>query len=172
MQTNQSQTKTHHPMAAAMLANLEASTPRKVERMQADSIYAAKMAAKAQEAKVIADVKLYTPAQNEATSQVLVALYEILKLTDMVNTEIAVWNLGLPKLTAYSAGDMLGVIEDHLRILHQIAAERGVKAVLDNKGGASQYKELQNRREHLESVQEKTAAYYKSKQIQKQKEAA
>ena len=58
MKTNQAQTKPQHPMAAAILANIEASTPRKVERVQADSIYAAKMAAKAREAKVIADVKL------------------------------------------------------------------------------------------------------------------
>ena len=124
------------------------------------------------EAKVIKNTKLFTPAQNEALSRVQAALYEIFKLTDMINTENAVWNLDLKTLNAYAAGDTLGEVQDRIRILHQTARARGVQAVIDNKGGASQYKQMQDRQEHLESVQEKTAAYYQSKQIQQQKEAA
>ena len=124
------------------------------------------------EAKVIKNTKLFTPAQNEALSRVQAALYEIFKLTDMINTENAVWNLDLKTLNAYAAGDTLGEVQDRIRILHQIAHARGVQAVIDNKGGASQYKQMQNQRQHLENSQEKTNAYYQSKQIQKQKEAA
>ena len=173
MQTNQAQIKTHSNQAAAILAVLEQKTAinRKAEPIRSiDKVlqYEAQQA----EAKVIADTKLYTPAQNEALTLIQAALYEIAKLTDMINTENAVWNLGLSTINAYAAGDMLGEVQDRIRILHQIAHARGVQAVIDNKGGASQYKEMQNHRQHLEDSQEKTDAYYQSKQIQKQKEAA
>ena len=173
MQTNQLQTKPQHPMVNTILANIEAHKKQELVSEPLRSIdkvlqHEAQQAA----AKVIADTKLYTPAQNEALTLIQAALYEIAKLTDMINTENAVWNLGLSTLNAYAAGDMLGEVQDRIRILHQIAHARGVQAVIDNKGGASQYKELQNQRQHLENSQEKTNAYYQSKQIQKQKEAA
>ena len=173
MQTNQSQTKTHSAQASAILAALEQKTAfnRKAEPIRSiDKVlqYEAQQA----EAKMIADTKLYTPAQNEALTLIQAACYEIGKLTDMINTENAVWNLGLSTCNAYGACDTLGEVQDRIRILHQIAPARGVQAVIDNKGGASQYKELQNHRQHLENSQEKTNAYYQSKQIQKQKEAA
>ena len=155
MQTNQTQTKPQHPMVSTILANIEVHKKQELVSEPLRSID-----------------KLYTPAQNEALTLIQAALYEIAKLTDMINTENAVWNLGLSTLNAYAAGDMLGEVQDRIRILHQIAHSRGVQAVIDNKGGASQYKELQNQRQHLENSQEKTNAYYQSKQIQKQKEAA
>ena len=170
MQTNQTQTKPQHPMANTILANIEAHKKQELVSEPLRSI--ADVLRDEAEAKVVTDTRLFTPAQNEALCQIQAALYEIAKLTDMINTENAVWNLGLPTLNAYAAGDMLGEVQDRIRILHQIAHARGVQAVIDNKGGASQYKLMQDRREHLENSQEKTNAYYQSKQIQKQKEAA
>ena len=173
MQTNQAQTKPQHPMVNTILANIEAHKKQELVSEPLRSIdkvlqHEAQQAA----AKVIADTKLYTPAQNEALTLIQAALYEIAKLTDMINTENAVWNLGLSTINAYAAGDMLGEVQDRIRILHQIAHARGVQAVIDNKGGASQYKELKNRQEFLEALQEKPAAYVESQKIQKQKEAA
>ena len=170
MQTNQAQTKPQHPMVNTILANIEAHKKQELVSEPLRSI--ADVLRDEAEAKVVTDTRLFTPAQNEALCQIQAALYEIAKLTDMINTENAVWNLGLPTLNAYAAGDMLGEVQDRIRILHQIAHARGVQAVIDNKGGASQYKEMQNHRQHLEDSQEKTDAYYQSKQIQKQKEAA
>lgn len=170
MQTNQSQTKPQHPMVNTILANIEAHKKQELVSEPLRSI--ADVLRDEAAAKVVTDTRLFTPAQNEALCQIQAALYEIAKLTDMINTENAVWNLGLPTLNAYAAGDMLGEVQDRIRILHQIAHARGVQAVIDNKGGASQYKQMQDRREHLENSQEKTNAYYQSKQIQKQKEAA
>ena len=170
MQTNQAQTKPQHPMVNTILANIEANKKQELVSEPLRSIPDVLRDEAA--AKVVTDTRLFTPAQNEALCQIQAALYEIAKLTDMINTENAVWNLGLPTLNAYAAGDMLGEVQDRIRILHQIAHARGVQAVIDNKGGASQYKQMQNRREHLENSQEKTNAYYQSKQIQKQKEAA
>ena len=170
MQTNQTQTKPQHPMVNTILANIEAHKKQELVSEPLRSI--ADVLRDEAEAKVVTDTKLFTPAQNEALCQIQAALYEIAKLTDMINTENAVWNLGLTTLNAYAAGDMLGEVQDRIRILHQIAHARGVQAVIDNKGGASQYKQMQDRREHLENSQEKTDAYYQSKQIQKQKEAA
>ena len=170
MQTNQTQTKPQHPMVNTILANIAVHQKQELVTDPLRSI--ADVLRDEAEAKVIKNTKLFTPAQNEALSRVQAALYEIFKLTDMINTENAVWNLGLKTLNAYAAGDMLGDVQDRIRILHQIAHARGVQAVIDNKGGASQYKQMQDRREHLENSQEKTNAYYQSKQIQKQKEAA
>ena len=170
MQTNQIQTKPQHPMVNTILANIEAHKKQELVSEPLRSI--ADVLRDEAEAKVVTDTRLFTHAQNEALCQIQAALYEIAKLTDMINTENAVWNLGLPTLNAYAAGDMLGEVQDRIRILHQIAHARGVQAVIDNKGGASQYKQMQDRREHLENSQEKTNAYYQSKQIQKQKEAA
>ena len=170
MQTNQTQTKPQHPMVNTILANIEAHKKQELVSEPLRSI--ADVLRDEAEAKVVTDTRLFTPAQNEALCQIQAALYEIAKLTDMINTENAVWNLGLTTLNAYAAGDMLGEVQDRIRILHQIAHARGVQAVIDNKGGASQYKELQNKRQYLENSQEKTNAYYQSKQIQKQKEAA
>ena len=170
MQTNQTQTKPQHPMVNTILANIEAHKKQELVSEPLRSI--ADVLRDEAEAKVVTDTRLFTPAQNEALCQIQAALYEIAKLTDMINTENAVWNLGLTTLNAYAAGDMLGEVQDRIRILHQIAHARGVQAVIDNKGGASQYKQMQDRREHLENSQEKTDAYYQSKQIQKQKEAA
>ena len=170
MQTNQAQTKPQHPMVNTILANIEARKKQELVSEPLRSI--ADVLRDEAAAKVVTDTRLFTPAQNEALCQIQAALYEIAKLTDMINTENAVWNLGLPTLNAYAAGDMLGEVQDRIRILHQIAHARGVQAVIDNKGGASQYKQMQDRREHLENSQEKTNAYYQSKQIQKQKEAA
>ena len=170
MQTNQTQTKPQHPMVSTILANIEVHKKQELVSEPLRSI--ADVLRDEAAAKVVTDTRLFTPAQNEALCQIQAALYEIAKLTDMINTENAVWNLGLPTLNAYAAGDMLGEVQDRIRILHQVANERGVQAVIDNKGGASQYKQMQDRREHLENSQEKTNAYYQSKQIQKQKEAA
>ena len=170
MQTNQAQTKPQHPMVNTILANIEARKKQELVSEPLRSI--ADVLRDEAAAKVVTDTRLFTPAQNEALCQIQAALYEIAKLTDMINTENAVWNLGLKTLNAYAAGDMLGEVQDRIRILHQVAHARGVQAVIDNKGGASQYKELQNQRQHLENSQEKTNAYYQSKQIQKQKEAA
>ena len=170
MQTNQAQAKPQHPMVSTILANIEARKKQELVSEPLRSI--ADVLRDEAEAKVVTDTRLFTPAQNEALCQIQAALYEIAKLTDMINTENAVWNLGLPTLNAYAAGDMLGEVQDRIRILHQIAHARGVQAVIDNKGGASQYKQMQDRREHLENSQEKTNAYYQSQQIQKQKEAA
>ena len=170
MQTNQAQAKPQHPMVSPILANIEARKKQELVSEPLRSI--ADVLRDEAEAKVVTDTRLFTPAQNEALCQIQAALYEIAKLTDMINTENAVWNLGLPTLNAYAAGDMLGEVQDRIRILHQIAHARGVQAVIDNKGGASQYKQMQDRREHLENSQEKTNAYYQSQQIQKQKEAA
>ena len=170
MQTNQTQTKPQHPMVNTILANIEAHKKQELVSEPLRSI--ADVLRDEAEAKVVTDTRLFTPAQNEALCQIQAALYEIAKLTGMINTENAVWNLGLTTLNAYAAGDMLGEVQDRIRILHQIAHARGVQAVIDNKGGASQYKQMQDRREHLENSQEKTDAYYQSKQIQKQKEAA
>ena len=170
MQINQTQTKPQHPMVNTILANIEARKKQELVSEPLRSI--ADVLRDEAEAKVVTDTRLFTPAQNEALCQIQAALYEIAKLTDMINTENAVWNLGLTTLNAYAAGDMLGEVQDRIRILHQIAHARGVQAVIDNKGGASQYKQMQDRREHLENSQEKTDAYYQSKQIQKQKEAA
>ena len=170
MQTNQLQTKPQHPMVNTILANIEARKKQELVSEPLRSI--ADVLRDEAAAKVVTDTRLFTPAQNEALCQIQAALYEIFKLTDMINTENAVWNLGLSTLNAYAAGDMLGEVQDRIRILHQIAHARGVQAVIDNKGGASQYKEMQNHRQHLENSQEKTNAYYQSKQIQKQKEAA
>ena len=170
MQTNQAQAKPQHPVVSTILANIEARKKQELVSEPLRSI--ADVLRDEAEAKVVTDTRLFTPAQNEALCQIQAALYEIAKLTDMINTENAVWNLGLPTLNAYAAGDMLGEVQDRIRILHQIAHARGVQAVIDNKGGASQYKQMQDRREHLENSQEKTNAYYQSKQIQKQKEAA
>lgn len=170
MQTNQLQTKPQHPMVNTILANIEAHKKQELVSEPLRSI--ADVLRDEAAAKVVTDTRLFTPAQNEALCQIQAALYEIAKLTDMINTENAVWNLGLTTLNAYAAGDMLGEVQDRIRILHQIAHARGVQAVIDNKGGASQYKQMQDRREHLENSQEKTDAYYQSKQIQKQKEAA
>ena len=170
MQTNQTQTKPQHPMVSTILANIEVHKKQELVSEPLRSI--ADVLRDEAAAKVVTDTRLFTPAQNEALCQIQAALYEIAKLTDMINTENAVWNLGLPTLNAYAAGDMLGEVQDRIRILHQIAHARGVQAVIDNKGGASQYKQMQDRREHLENSQEKTNAYYQSKQIQKQKEAA
>ena len=170
MQTNQSQIKPQHPMVNTILANIEARKKQELVSEPLRSI--ADVLRDEAAAKVVTDTRLFTPAQNEALCQIQAALYEIAKLTDMINTENAVWNLGLKTLNAYAAGDMLGEVQDRIRILHQVAHARGVQAVIDNKGGASQYKELQNQRQHLENSQEKTNAYYQSKQIQKQKEAA
>ena len=170
MQTNQAQTKPQHPMVNTILANIEANKKQELVSEPLRSIPDVLRDEAA--AKVVTDTRLFTPAQNEALCQIQAALYEIAKLTDMINTENAVWNLGLTTLNAYAAGDMLGEVQDRIRILHQIAHARGVQAVIDNKGGASQYKEMQNHRQHLENSQEKTNAYYQSKQIQKQKEAA
>ena len=157
-------------MVNTILANIEAHKKQELVSEPLRSI--ADVLRDEAEAKVVTDTRLFTPAQNEALCQIQAALYEIAKLTDMINTENAVWNLGLTTLNAYAAGDMLGEVQDRIRILHQIAHARGVQAVIDNKGGASQYKQMQDRREHLENSQEKTDAYYQSKQIQKQKEAA
>ena len=168
MQTNQTQTKPQHPMVNTILANIEAHKKQELVSEPLRSI--ADVLRDEAAAKVVTDTRLFTPAQNEALCQIQAALYEIAKLTDMINTENAVWNLGLTTLNAYAAGDMLGEVQDRIRILHQIAHARGVQAVIDNKGGASQYKQMQDRREHLENSQEKTRAYYK--QIQQQKEAA
>ena len=170
MQTNQAQTKPQHPMVNTILANIEAHKKQELVSEPLRSI--ADVLRDEAAAKVVTDTRLFTPAQNEALCQIQAALYEIAKLTDMINTENAVWNLGLKTLNAYAAGDMLGEVQDRIRILYQIAHARGVQAVIDNKGGASQYKQMQDRREHLENSQEKTNAYYQSKQIQKQKEAA
>ena len=170
MQTNQSQIKPQHPMVNTILANIEARKKQELVSEPLRSI--ADVLRDEAAAKVVTDTRLFTPAQNEALCQIQAALYEIAKLTDMINTENAVWNLGLKTLNAYAAGDMLGEVQDRIRILHQVAHARGVQAVIDNKGGASQYKLMQDRREHLENSQEKTNAYYQSKQIQKQKEAA
>ena len=170
MQTNQTQAKPQHPMVNTILANIEARKKQELVSEPLRSI--ADVLRDEAAAKVVTDTRLFTPAQNEALCQIQAALYEIAKLTDMINTENAVWNLGLKTLNAYAAGDMLGEVQDRIRILHQVAHARGVQAVIDNKGGASQYKQMQDRQEHLESVQEKTAAYYQSKQIQQQKEAA
>ena len=170
MQTNQAQAKPQHPMVSTILANIEARKKQELVSEPLRSI--ADVLRDEAEAKVVTDTRLFTPAQNEALCQIQAALYEIAKLTDMINTENAVWNLGLPTLNAYAAGDMLGEVQDRIRILHQIAHARGVQAVIDNKGGASQYKQMQDRREHLENSQEKTNAYYQSQKIQKQKEAA
>ena len=169
MQTNQAQTKPQHPMVNTILENIEAHKKQELVSEPLRSI--ADVLRDEAAAKVVTDTKLFTPAQNDALSQIQAALYEIFKLTDMINTENAVWNLGLKTLNAYAAGDTLGEVQDRIRILHQIAHERGVQAVIDNKGGASQYKQMQDRREHLESSQEKTNAYYQSKNIQR-KEAA
>ena len=170
MQTNQTQTKPQHPMVNTILANIAVHQKQELVTDPLRSI--ADVLRDEAEAKVIKNTKLFTPAQNEALSRVQAALYEIFKLTDMINTENAVWNLDLKTLNAYAAGDTLGEVQDRIRILYQTARARGVQAVIDNKGGASQYKQMQDRQEHLESVQEKTAAYYQSKQIQQQKEAA
>ena len=170
MQTNQTQTKPQHPMVNTILANIEAHKKQELVSEPLRSI--ADVLRDEAAAKVVTDTRLFTPAQNEALGQIQAALYEIAKLTDMINTENAVWNLGLPTLNAYAAGDMLGAVQVRIRILHQIAHERGVQAVIDNKGGASQYKQMQDRREHLENSQEKTNAYYQSQKIQKQKKAA
>lgn len=170
MQTNQAQTKPQHPMVNTILANIAAHEKQEFVTEPLRSI--ADVLRDEAAAKVVTDTRLFTPAQNEALCQIQAALYEIAKLTDMINTENAVWNLGLKTLNAYAAGDMLGEVQDRIRILHQVAHARGVQAVIDNKGGASQYKLMQDRREHLENSQEKTNAYYQSKQIQKQKEAA
>ena len=170
MQTNQSQIKPQHPMVNTILANIEARKKQELVSEPLRSI--ADVLRDEAEAKVVTDTRLFTPAQNEALCQIQAALYEIAKLTDMINTENAVWNLGLPTLNAYAAGDMLGEVQDRIRILHQIAHARGVQAVIDNKGGASQYKQMQDRREHLENSQEKTNAYYQSQKIQQKKEAA
>ena len=170
MQTNQSQIKPQHPMVNTILANIEAHKKQELVSEPLRSI--ADVLRDEAAAKVVTDTRLFTPAQNEALCQIQAALYEIAKLTDMINTENAVWNLGLTTLNAYAAGDMLGEVQDRIRILYQIAHARGVQAVIDNKGGASQYKQMQDRREHLENSQEKTRAYYQSKQIQQQKEAA
>ena len=170
MQTNQSQIKPQHPMVNTILANIEARKKQELVSEPLRSI--ADVLRDEAAAKVVTDTRLFTPAQNEALCQIQAALYEIAKLTDMINTENAVWNLGLKTLNAYAAGDMQGEVQDRIRILHQVAHARGVQAVIDNKGGASQYKLMQDRREHLENSQEKTNAYYQSKQIQKQKEAA
>ena len=170
MQTNQTQTKPQHPMVSTILANIEVHKKQELVSEPLRSI--ADVLRDEAAAKVVTNTRLFTPAQNEALGQIQAALYEIAKLTDMINTENAVWNLGLKTLNAYAAGDMLGDVQDRIRILHQIAHARGVQAVIDNKGGASQYKQMQDRREHLENSQEKTNAYYQSKQIQKQKEAA
>ena len=157
-------------MVNTILANIEARKKQELVSEPLRSI--ADVLRDEAAAKVVTDTRLFTPAQNEALCQIQAALYEIAKLTDMINTENAVWNLGLKTLNAYAAGDMLGEVQDRIRILHQVAHARGVQAVIDNKGGASQYKLMQDRREHLENSQEKTNAYYQSKQIQKQKEAA
>ncbi len=170
MQTNQTQTKPQHPMVSTILANIEVHKKQELVSEPLRSI--ADVLRDEAAAKVVTDTRLFTPAQNEALCQIQAALYEIAKLTDMINTENAVWNLGLKTLNAYAAGDMLGDVQDRIRILHQIAHARGVQAVIDNKGGASQYKKMQDRREHLENSQEITNAYYQSQQIQKQKEAA
>ena len=170
MQTNQSQIKPQHPMVNTILANIEARKKQELVSEPLRSI--ANILRDEAAAKVVTDTRLFTPAQNEALCQIQAALYEIAKLTDMINTENAVWNLGLKTLNAYAAGDMQGEVQDRIRILHQVAHARGVQAVIDNKGGASKYKLMQDRREHLENSQEKTNAYYQSKQIQKQKEAA
>lgn len=170
MQTNQAQTKPQHPIVNTILANIAAHEKQEFVTEPLRSI--ADVLRDEAAAKVVTDTRLFTPAQNEALGQIQAALYEIFKLTDMINTENAVWNLGLKTLNAYAAGDTLGEVQDRIRILHQVAHARGVQAVIDNKGGASQYKELQNHRQHLENSQEKTNAYYQSKQIQKQKEAA
>ena len=170
MQTNQTQAKPQHPMVNTILANIAVHQKQELVTDPLRSI--ADVLRDEAEAKVIKNTKLFTPAQNEALSRVQAALYEIFKLTDMINTENAVWNLDLKTLNAYAAGDTLGEVQDRIRILYQTARARGVQAVIDNKGGASQYKQMQDRQEHLESVQEKTAAYYQSKQIQQQKEAA
>ncbi len=170
MQTNQSQIKPQHPMVNTILANIEVHKKQELVSEPLRSI--ADVLRDEAAAKVVTDTRLFTPAQNEALGQIQAALYEIAKLTDMINTENAVWNLGLKTLNAYAAGDMLGDVQDRIRILHQIAHARGVQAVIDNKGGASQYKQMQDRREHLENSQEKTNAYYQSQKIQKQKEAA
>ena len=170
MQINQTQTKPQHPMVNTILANIEARKKQELVSEPLRSI--ADVLRDEAEAKVVTDTRLFTPAQNEALCQIQAALYEIAKLTDMINTENAVWNLGLTTLNAYAAGDMLGEVQDRIRILHQIAHARGVQAVIDNKGGASQYKELKNRQEFLEALQEKTRAYCESKKIQQQKEAA
>ena len=173
MQTNQAQTKTHSAQAAAILATLEQKTAfnRKAEPIRSiDKVlqYAAQQA----EARVIADAKLFTPAQVEALEQIQTCLREMAILTSMINNDNDVWNLGLKPMRASAIADMNGEVDDRVRVLHRTAAARGVNAVLDNKGGASQYKELKSRQEFLEALQEKTRAYCESKKIQQQKEAA
>ena len=173
MQTNQAQTKTHSAQASAILAALEQKTAfnRKAEPIRSiDKVlqYEAQQA----EARVIADAKLFTPSQVEALELVQTCLREMAILISMINNDNEVWKLGLPTMKDYYVGDMNGAVDDRVRVLHRTAEARGVNAVLDNKGGASQYKELKDRQAFLEALKEKTAAYVESQKIKKQKEAA
>lgn len=171
MQLNQQQTKTHSSQAAAILAALEEKTAfnRKAEPIRSiDKVlqYEAQQA----EARAIADAKLYTPPQVEALELIQTCLREMAILISMINHDNEVWNLGLPTMKDYYVGDMNGAVDDRIRVLNRTAEARGVNAVLDNKGGASQYKELKNRQAFMEALQQKTAAYVESLKIQKQKE--
>ena len=170
MQTNQSQTKPQHPMLNTILANIEAHTKQELVREPLRSI--ANVLRDEVEAKSLSEAKLFTPPQNQALCDVQEMAYQILKLTQMMNEANVEWNLGLPQARAFNAGDHLAAIEDRIRLLHRVGKELGVQAVLDNKAGASKYRELKNNQEFLAAVKEKTDAYYQSKQIQKQKEAA
>ena len=71
-------------------------------------------------------------------------------------------------IVPYAAG---GPIDVTARALAERVRDSLGTVIIDNKGGASQYKQMQDRREHLENSQEKTNAYYQSKNIQR-KEAA
>ena len=173
MQTNQLQTKPQHPMVNTILANIEAHKKQELVSEPLRSIdkvlqYEAQQA----EARAIADAKLFTPSQVEALELIQTCLREMAILISMINNDNEVWNLGLPTMKDYYVGDMNGAVDDRVRVLHRTAEARGVNAVLDNKGGASQYKELKDRQAFLEALQEKTAAYVESQKIKKQKEAA
>ena len=170
MQTNQAQTKPQHPMVNTILANIEAHKKQELVSEPLRSI--ADVLRDEAEAKSLSEAKLFTPPQNQALCDVQEMAYQIMKLTKIMNETNIEWNLGLPKMLAHNAGDMVVAIEDRIRLLHRVGKERGVQAVLDNKAGASKYRELKNNQEFLEAVKEKTNAYYESKKIQQQKEAA
>ena len=152
MQTNQAQTKPQHPMLNTILANIEAHTKQELVREPLRSI--ANVLRDEAEAKSLSEAKLFTPPQNQALCDVQEMAYQILKLTQMMNEANVEWNLGLPQAQAFNAGDHLAAIEDRIRLLHRVGKELGVQAVLDNKAGASKYRELKNNPEFLAAVNE------------------